>query len=116
MVKIRGTIKLRLCPTCVTDGKATKLHNGACSLHGTPYVENKMAKKTTTTRKSTNKPTLIVVGESMVDPNDVSAIKKIRSKTDLYIIILKSQPNMEFPFWANAAEVATLLEHFRLVE
>lgn len=62
------------------------------------------------------RPTLIVVGESMVDPKDVAAIKKVRSKTDLYVIVLKSQPNMEFPFWANGQEVAKLLEHFNIVE
>jgi len=88
----------------------------------TIFTKNNIMPKTT--RKPTikrvafnpNKPTLIVVGESMVDPVDVSAIKKIRTKDDLYIIILKSQPNMEFPMWANGEEVAKLLEHFNVVE
>ena len=84
-----------------------------------------MAKKTTTRKRVSResnamranpfKPILVVVGESMVDPDDVAAIKKIRSKTDLYIVILKSQPNMEYPLWASAAEVATLMEHFHIV-
>lgn len=87
-------------------------------------LENNMAprakRKTTTTIRTRildmSKPTLVVVGESMVDPKDVAAIKKIRSKDDLYIIILKSQPNMEFPMWANAEEVAALMKHFNIVE
>lgn len=69
----------------------------------------------TAKRVDPNKPTLIVVGESMVDVKDVAAIKKIRSKTDLYIIVLKSQPNMEFPMWANSDEVRELMKHFNIV-
>lgn len=61
------------------------------------------------------KPTLVIVGEHMIDPNDVSCIKKVRSKDDLYVINLKSQPNMEFPLWANAAEVEELMKHFNIV-
>ncbi len=92
-----------------------------------PEDTRQMAKKTTQKRIprqtlsglpsfNPHKPTLVVVGESMVDPADVAGIKKIRSKSDLYIVILKSQPNMEFPLWANGEEIATLLTHFNVVE
>lgn len=78
---------------------------------------NKMpAKRIRKSTVKTVKPTLIVVGESFVDPNDVSVIKKIRSKTDLYIIHLKSQPNAQFPMWANGEEVALLIKHFNIIE
>lgn len=62
-----------------------------------------------------HKPTLVIVGEHMIDPNDVSCIKKVRSKDDLYVINLKSQPNMEFPLWANSDEIEELIKHFNIV-
>jgi CO dehydrogenase/acetyl-CoA synthase epsilon subunit len=78
--------------------------------------ENSIMTIKKTTKSRAKKPTLITVGESMVDPADVAAIKKIRTKTDLYVIVLKSQPNMEFPMWANGEEVAKLLEHFNVID
>lgn len=79
-----------------------------------------MAKKTKTARPTVtlfdvDKPTLVTVGEHLIDPKDVSGIKKIRTKDDLYVIVLKSQPDMEYPMWANGEEVAELLKHFNVV-
>jgi CO dehydrogenase/acetyl-CoA synthase epsilon subunit len=111
MVKIRGTIKLKLCPTCKLDGKAVN----NCQVH-MPSFPNSRKTVRKTVKPNLDKPTLIVVGESMVDVNDVAAIKKIRSKTDLYVVVLKSQPNMEYPLWANGEEIAKLVEHFNIVD
>jgi hypothetical protein len=57
------------------------------------------------------KPLLIKVGNHFVDPTDVSCISKIKSK-NLYIVRLKSQPNMEFPIWVKANEIEGLLDYF----
>lgn len=61
------------------------------------------------------KPTLVQVGENLVSPDDVAAIKKIKSIKNLYIIVLRSQPNPEFPFWATGTEVADLIKHFNII-
>ena len=61
-----------------------------------------------------SKPTLVTIGENFVDPNDVASVVKVRSKTDLYIIRLKSQPNAEYPFWASGEDVAKLLKYFNV--
>ncbi len=60
------------------------------------------------------KPTLIAVGNHMVDPNDVSCITRINSK-DLYVVRLKSQPNMEYPIWVKRSEIDALIEHFNII-
>ena len=59
------------------------------------------------------KPLLIKVGNHLVDPSDVSCISKIKSKR-LYIVRLKSQPNMEFPIWVQVNEIGALLEYFEI--
>jgi len=69
----------------------------------------------TTKKINPKKPSLVLMGEHMIDPTDVACIKKVRSKDDLYIVVLKSQPNMEFPMWANGEQVAMLVKHFNIV-
>ena len=59
------------------------------------------------------KPMLVKVGPHYLDPNDVACITKIQSK-NLYIVRLKSQPNMEFPIWVNGERIAALLERFSI--
>lgn len=59
------------------------------------------------------KPILVKVGAHLVDPTDVSCISKLRSKS-LYIVRLKSQPNMQFPIWVKLNEIDTLLEYFEI--
>lgn len=59
------------------------------------------------------KPLLIKVGAHLIDPGDVACISRIKSKK-LYIVRLKSQPNMEYPIWINAAEIEALLNHFNI--
>lgn len=59
------------------------------------------------------KPLLIKVGQHLVDPMDVSCITRIKSK-NLYIVRLKSQPNMEFPIWVKVAEIDALLDFFEV--
>lgn len=62
------------------------------------------------------KPILVKIGNSLVDPTDVAAIQKIRSKRDLYVIRLKSQPNADYPIWADENELGSLLEQFEIIE
>jgi hypothetical protein len=64
------------------------------------------------TRKA-KKPTLVKVGNHLIDPLDVACISRVKSKK-LYIVRLKSQPNMEYPIWVNANEIDALLEYFEI--
>lgn len=61
------------------------------------------------------KPILVKVGPHLVDPADVSCISRIKSRK-LYIVRLKSQPNMEYPIWVNSNNIAALLAHFDIKE
>jgi hypothetical protein len=60
------------------------------------------------------KPILIAVGNHMIDPNDVACITRINGK-DLYVVRLKSQPNMEYPIWVRKNEIDALIEHFNII-
>jgi len=60
------------------------------------------------------KKTLIKVGEHMIDPEDVACITKVKSK-DLYVVRLKSQPNMEYPIWVGRNQINALVENFNIV-
>lgn len=60
------------------------------------------------------KPTLIAVGTHMIDPSDVACITKINGK-DLYVVRLKSQPNMEYPIWVNKSDIDQLIQHFNII-
>lgn len=61
------------------------------------------------------KPTLVKVGEHLIDVSDVACISRIKDK-DLYVVRLKSQPNMEYPIWIKGREVGPLLENFNVIE
>lgn len=61
------------------------------------------------------KPILIKVGNHLVNPDDVSCISKIKSKR-LYIVRLKSQPNMQFPIWVGSNEIDSLIGYFEIKE
>lgn len=60
------------------------------------------------------KPTLVSVGNHLIDPNDVACITKVNSK-DLYVVRLKSQPNMEFPIWVNKNQISALTNQFNII-
>lgn len=64
--------------------------------------------------KRAKKPILIKVGGHLIEPTDVSCISRIRSK-NLYIVRLKSQPNMEFPIWVGINQIETLLDYFNII-
>lgn len=68
------------------------------------------------TKKNTKKklPTLIKVGNHLIDPNDVACISKIKGR-DLYVVRLKSQPNMEYPIWVNKVGISALTSHFEVI-
>ena len=68
-----------------------------------------------TTARKIQKPILVKVGQHLIDPADVACISRLKSKR-LYIVRLKSQPNMEFPIWVNVNEIDALLEYFEIKE
>lgn len=68
-----------------------------------------MAKKTVL--KLIKKPVMLKVGQHLLDPTDVACISKIKGR-NLYVVRLKSQPNMEYPVWAKEAELSALLNYF----
>jgi len=68
-----------------------------------------------TKKKMIKKPILVKVGQHLIDPTDVACISRLKSKR-LYIVRLKSQPNMEFPIWVNVNEIDALLEYFEIKE
>jgi hypothetical protein len=61
------------------------------------------------------KPVLVKVGYHLIDPNDVACITRLKSKR-LYVVRLKSQPNMEFPIWVGVGQLDALLEYFDIRE
>ena len=64
--------------------------------------------------KKEKKPILVKVGNHLIDPKDVACISKIQDK-DLYIVRLKSQPNMEFPIWVKNGGIEALTNQFELI-
>jgi len=60
------------------------------------------------------KQVMVKVGNHLIDPNDVACITKINKK-DLYVVRLKSQPNMEYPIWVGKNEIEALTSQFTLV-
>jgi len=72
-------------------------------------IEETMERKT---RKK--KPTLISVGNHLIDPNDVACITKVQSK-DLYVVRLRSQPNMEYPIWVSGKQISALTNQFNII-
>lgn len=72
-----------------------------------------------TTKKKVTKPTLVRVGNHLIDTTDVSCISKVKANEDrgtLYIVRLKSQPNMEFPIWVKGHEIGSLIKQFNIIE
>ena len=63
----------------------------------------------------TPKVTLVKVGEHFIDPSDVACITRIKSNKKLFVVRLKSQPNMEFPIWVNRSQIEHLLAHFNII-
>lgn len=61
-----------------------------------------------------DRPVMVKVGRHLVDPKDIAAIKGC-GKKDLFIIVLKSQPNPEFPMWAKESEIAYLAGMFNIL-
>ena len=77
-----------------------------------------MLKKTTKKSKVAPvvdaRPKLIHCGNHLIDPNDVVCITKT-SKKDLYIVKLRSNPNPEYPIWANERDITSLVKHFNII-
>lgn len=60
------------------------------------------------------KPILVAVGQHMIDINDVACISRIKDRK-LYVVRLKSQPNMEYPIWVNNRDIGPLLAQFNII-
>ena len=66
------------------------------------------------TVKPNKKPILIAVGDHMIDPNDVACITRVKHG-GLYVVRLKSQPNMEYPIWVKKNQIDVLVAHFNII-
>lgn len=60
------------------------------------------------------RPTLVKVGNHLIDPTDIACISKV-SNGALYVVRLKSQPNMEYPIWVKRHQIESLLGHFNIL-
>ncbi len=56
---------------------------------------------------------MLKVGQHFIDPTDVACISKIRGR-NLFVVRLKSQPNMEYPIWCKESEIAILLDYYEI--
>jgi len=65
-------------------------------------------------RQTDARPVLVRVGKHLIDPTDVAAITQV--KKGLWVIRLKSQPDMKYPAWAEEDELEKLLEQFNILE
>jgi hypothetical protein len=59
------------------------------------------------------KQTLVRIGKHYVDPHDVIGIK--HAKDGLYIILLKSDPEPQFPLWLKARDFEKAKDYFNIV-
>lgn len=59
------------------------------------------------------KQAFIQVGEHLINPEDVAGIK--HAKRDLYILMLRSQPNPEFPIWIKEKDMELICKYFNIV-
>lgn len=60
------------------------------------------------------KPTLIQVGRHFINVEDVIGVKAVKKGT-LFIVMLRSQPNPEYPLWAKPEEIEILMTHFNII-
>lgn len=60
------------------------------------------------------RPIRIKVDQHVVDPDDVSSIRSVKKGT-LFIIKLKSDPNPQYPLWANPEDILGLLACFNVM-
>jgi len=63
--------------------------------------------------KTQPKPTLVKIGKHYLEPTDIAGIKQ--AKQGLYIIILHSQPEPEFPLWLTEREFNQSKKYFNIV-
>jgi hypothetical protein len=60
------------------------------------------------------RPTLVMCGKHLVNPEDVSRIRYVKSN-GLYVVDFKSQQEAKYAFWLNVQEVQNLLSYFNVV-
>ena len=65
-------------------------------------------------RVSEKRPILVAAGNHLIDPSDVACISKIKDR-NLYVVRLKSQPNMDFPIWLNKNNIGSLVKQFNII-
>lgn len=59
------------------------------------------------------KPTLIKIGKHYLDPNNVAGIKQ--AKDGLYIIMLKTEPEPQYPLWLSERDLHKALDFFDII-
>jgi hypothetical protein len=57
-------------------------------------------------------PLLIKIGQHYIDPNDVAGIKHAKDK--LYIIMLKSSPEPQYPMWIKERDFEIAKQYFKI--
>lgn len=56
------------------------------------------------------KPRLVAIGNHFLDPKNISGIKQ--AKEGLYIIMLRDQPEPEFPLWLTERQFERARKYF----
>jgi hypothetical protein len=60
-----------------------------------------------------NKPQLVKIGKHYLDPSNVAGIKE--AKEGLYIIMLHSSPNPEYPLWLSEKSLERAKQYFDIL-
>lgn len=69
-----------------------------------------------TTKRKSNKPTLIACGNHFINPLDISRITKVvKGNKTLYVVKFYSDPNPDFACWIRGSEIDSLLDQFNII-
>jgi hypothetical protein len=60
--------------------------------------------------KPINKPNLVKIGDHYLDPEMIAGIKQ--AKKGLYIIMLKNEPEPQYPLWLSERELEAAKPYF----
>lgn len=62
-----------------------------------------------------DKPEMLQIGQHLISPDDIAGVKRASITKNLYILILKSQPNPEWPIWITEKDMKCLVKHFNII-
>jgi len=63
--------------------------------------------------KTKSKPQLVKIGKHYVDPENVAGIKQ--AEEDLHILMLRTEPEPQYPLWLNERELNHALQYFDIL-